>query len=86
MQVEPDHVATLYTYLISKPEYTTSESRKGLMRRLREALVENVSIQGVCKPLEAVFAIIKVEREEDKDFSFSRYLHPTPSYPTHCHR
>ena len=38
--------------------------------------MESVSIQGVCKPLEAVFAIIGVELEEDKDFSFSRYPHP----------
>lgn len=72
--VEPDHVATLYTYLINKPQYTTSQARKALVVRLREALVENVSIQGVCKPLEAIFGIAKIERPEDKDYSFSRYV------------
>lgn len=47
------------------------------MRRLREALVKLVSIVGVPKPLEAVFCIAEVERDEDKDYSFSRYAHET---------
>lgn len=29
-------------------------------------------ILGVCKPIEAIVAISKVERDEDKDYSFSR--------------
>lgn len=33
-----------------------------------------VSIYGVCRPLEVVFGITKIEREEDKDYSFSRYV------------
>jgi len=71
--VEPDHVATLYTYLIGKPQFSTCEARKALIVRLREALVENVSTQGISKPLEAIFGIAKIERPEDKDYSFSRY-------------
>jgi hypothetical protein len=70
--VDPDHAGTLYTYLISQSQYQTSDSRKALIRRLREALVKNVSIQGVCKPLEALFSIAKIEMPEDRDFSFSR--------------
>lgn len=70
--VDPDYAGDLYTFLINKPEYKTPESRKSLMRHLREALVKNVSVQGVCKPLEALFAIEAVERPEDRDFSFSR--------------
>ncbi|RDL32030.1 Uncharacterized protein BP5553_09432 [Venustampulla echinocandica] len=70
--VEPDHVGTLYSYLISKPAYATSESRQALIRRIREGLVENISIQGVCKPIEALFSIVKVERPEDRDYSCSR--------------
>lgn len=31
-----------------------------------------VSVVGVPKPLEAVFSMGEVEREEDKDYSFSR--------------
>lgn len=71
--VEPEHAEYLYTYLIDKPQYSTPEARQKLVRRLREALVKNVAVQGVCKPLEAVFSIAKVERDEDKDYSFSRY-------------
>lgn len=70
--VEPEHAGSLYAYLIAKPEFSTPESRKALVRRLREVLVKNVSLQGVCKPIEAVFAIAKLERPEDQDFSFSR--------------
>ncbi|KAK4690551.1 hypothetical protein P7C71_g6261, partial [Lecanoromycetidae sp. Uapishka_2] len=69
---EPEFVGNLYTYLTQKPQYTTSESRQKLVRRLREALVKCVSIIGVCRPLEAIFSIDAVEQPEDKDYSFSR--------------
>lgn len=72
MGAEPEHVGTLYTYLVNKPQFTSSNSRKALVRRLREALVKNISLQGVCKPIEGVIAIVKVEKPEDQDFSFSR--------------
>ena len=40
--------------------------------------MKNVSIQGVCKPLESLYSIAKVEQPEDRDYSFSRYArHPT---------
>ncbi|KAK5112190.1 hypothetical protein LTR85_011623 [Meristemomyces frigidus] len=68
----PGFAKELYLYLISKPEYSTSEQRQALMRRLREALVKLVSVVGVPKPLEAVFSMGEVERDEDKDHSFSR--------------
>jgi hypothetical protein len=42
------------------------------MRRLREVLVKDVAIVGVCKPLEAVIRIAEVERDDDRDYSFSR--------------
>lgn len=69
---EPTHAGYLYTYLTKKPEYTTPESRQALVRRLREALVKNTSIQGVVRALEALFSITKLERPEDRDYSFSR--------------
>ena len=62
----------LYLYLISKPEFSTSDQRKFLVRRLREALVKSVSIVGVCKPLEAIMAINECERDEDKDRTTTR--------------
>ena len=58
--------------MISKPEYSSPAQRQALMRRIREALVKLVSVVGVPKPLEAVFCMGEVEREEDKDYSFSR--------------
>ena len=69
---QPHHAATLYTYLLAKPEYSTPAARKSLIRRLREALVKLVAIVGVCQPLEAVWQITEREREEDKDYTFSR--------------
>ena len=70
--VSPSSVATLYKYLLTKPQFSTTSSRQALMRRLREALFKNVSIQGVCKPIEAILAIIDIENPEDRDLSFSR--------------
>ncbi len=70
----PGFAKDLYLYLISKPEFGTPDQRQALMRRLREALVKLVPVVGVPKPLEAVFSMGEVERDEDKDYSFSRYL------------
>lgn len=71
---QPEFVGNLYTHLIHQPQYSTPPSRQRLVRRLREALVKCVSIVGVCKPIEAVFQIAEVEREEDRDYSFSRFV------------
>lgn len=67
-----EFAVNLYQYLISKPEYSTPEQRQALMRRMREALMKLVSVVGVPKPLEAIFQIAGVEREEDRDYSFLR--------------
>ena len=77
LSVDPENMARLYTYLIKKPEYTTSESRKALIRRMREGLVKGIAIHGVIKPIEAIISIGQVERDEDKDYSCSRYSTPT---------
>ncbi|CZT20919.1 uncharacterized protein RCC_06779 [Ramularia collo-cygni] len=68
----PGHAADLYKYLLAKPEFNTPDARKALVRRLREAMMKLVSVVGVPKPLEAIFSIGAIEREEDKDYSFSR--------------
>jgi hypothetical protein len=34
--------------------------------------VKDVSIVGVCKPIEAIIHLDAIERPEDKDYSFSR--------------
>lgn len=71
----PHHefITNLYTYLISKPECSAPDSRQALIRRIREALVKDVSIVGVRKPIEAIILLDDIERPEDKDYSFSRY-------------
>lgn len=69
---EPLLADQLYLYIVSKPNCQQSDQRQRVVRTLREALVKLVSIIGVCKPLEAILAIAKVERPEDRDYSFSR--------------
>ncbi|KAI9729618.1 MAG: hypothetical protein M1818_008465 [Claussenomyces sp. TS43310] len=69
---QPEFAVNLYAYLIDKSEFASSCARQQLMRRMREGLVECVAIIGICKPLEAIFAISKIERPEDRDYSFSR--------------
>jgi hypothetical protein len=68
--------ADLYTYLITHPsaQYATPEQRQALIRRLREALVKLVSVVGVPRPLETVVMIAEREREEDRDYSCSRWV------------
>ncbi|KAH7462836.1 hypothetical protein FOMA001_g18298 [Fusarium oxysporum f. sp. matthiolae] len=69
---DPQLCDQLYLYLIAKPEFSQSCQRQELIRRVREALVKCVSIVGVCKPLEAIIAINKQEKQEDKDHSTTR--------------
>lgn len=69
---EPLLADQLYLHIISKPNYRQPSERQVLVRRLREALVKLVSIVGVCKPIEGILAISKVEREEDRDYTFTR--------------
>ena len=69
---DPELAGHLYRHLCAQPAYTTSEARKALVRRLREVLVKSISVIGVCKPIEAVVAIAREERPEDRDFSSTR--------------
>ncbi|KAF2845834.1 hypothetical protein T440DRAFT_511277 [Plenodomus tracheiphilus IPT5] len=66
------HAPTLYSYLLTRPEFQTPAQRQALMRRLRETLFKLITIIGVCKPLDAVLEIDRVTRDEDRDYSFSR--------------
>ncbi|KAH8427255.1 uncharacterized protein LDX57_004968 [Aspergillus melleus] len=69
---DPERADQLYLYLINQEPYRTAPARQALIRRLREALFKSVIIVGVCKPIEAILAIAKLERPEDRDYSFSR--------------
>ncbi|PLB44318.1 hypothetical protein P170DRAFT_440624 [Aspergillus steynii IBT 23096] len=69
---DPERCDQLYLYLINQEPYRTPEARQALIRRLREALFKSIIIVGVCKPIEAILAISKLERPEDKEYSFTR--------------
>lgn len=69
---DPETAKDLYLYLINKPENQSSESRKQIVRHLREALVKTICLVGVCKPIEAILAISQVEQPEDRDYTFTR--------------
>ncbi|KAF2747677.1 hypothetical protein M011DRAFT_518903 [Sporormia fimetaria CBS 119925] len=69
---EPELSSHLYLYLLQQPSYQTSSSRQALTRRLRETLIKLISLIGVCKPIEAILSISKVESPCDRDYSFSR--------------
>jgi hypothetical protein len=69
---DPEAAAQLYLHLINQPTHSDSSTRQFLIRRLREALVKSIAIVGVCKPIEAILAIAKIERDEDKDYSCTR--------------
>jgi hypothetical protein len=62
----------LYTHLTSQPQYQTPEQRQALVRRLREAMVKCIIINGIPVVIEAVTAVSDVERPEDRDLSCSR--------------
>ncbi|EIT79492.1 hypothetical protein F9C07_2285408 [Aspergillus flavus] len=69
---DPERCDQLYLHLINQAPYSTPSARQELIRRLREALFKSIIIVGVCKPIEAILAISKYEREEDKDYTFTR--------------
>lgn len=69
---EPELADQLYLHIVNQTSYQSSEQRQALVRRLRETLVKLVSIVGVCKPLEAILAISKVELPSDRDYTFTR--------------
>ncbi|KAJ1326064.1 hypothetical protein MN608_09267 [Microdochium nivale] len=64
---DPERCDQLYLYLTTQPEFQTPLQRQAMVRRVREALFKCICIVGVCKPLEAIMAINKMERDEDKD-------------------
>lgn len=75
---ETAYAANLYLYLTSKLEYQTPDQRRALVRRIRECLLKTVAILGIPKTLDAIIHIGEVERDEDKDLSFSRFVFCIP--------
>ncbi|KAJ5103544.1 hypothetical protein N7532_004073 [Penicillium argentinense] len=69
---EPHLADQLYLYLISQPDFSSSESHKMLIRRIRETLFKGIVLIGLPKPTEALIAISRVEAEDGVDHTFSR--------------
>ena len=65
-------VGHLYTFLTSQPQYQTPPQRQHLVRRLREALVKCIILNGIPAIFEALIAVGKLEKDEDKDYTFTR--------------
>ena len=62
----------LYEHLVAQPQFQASAARQALVRRLREAMVKCIIINGIPVVIEAVTSVSDVERLEDRDYSCSR--------------
>ncbi|KAI3317960.1 hypothetical protein HD806DRAFT_540619 [Xylariaceae sp. AK1471] len=61
----------LYEHLVAQPQYQTSAERQALIRRMREAMVKCIILNGMPAIIEAATAILEVEKPEDQDHSCS---------------
>jgi hypothetical protein len=69
---KPFHVGDLYKYLIAQPAYTTPQQRQHLVRRMREAMIKCIILNGIPIVFQALLSVAELEREEDKDYTFTR--------------
>ncbi|KAH0562021.1 hypothetical protein GP486_003275 [Trichoglossum hirsutum] len=60
-----DSLASLYLYLTSLSQFSTSDQRKCLSRRLREVLLKEWILVGIPLVVSALAALARVEKEED---------------------
>ncbi|KAI1278211.1 hypothetical protein F5Y07DRAFT_397767 [Xylaria sp. FL0933] len=61
----------LYAHLVAQPQYQTPPQRQALIRRMREAMVKCIILNGIPSVIEAFTAISEIERPEDQDHSCS---------------
>ncbi|MCJ1476133.1 hypothetical protein MMC13_004798 [Lambiella insularis] len=69
---KPSLVGHLYIYLIEQHTYATPTQRQHLIRRMREAMIKVIILCGIPIVLKALASVAELEREEDKDYHFSR--------------
>ncbi|KAI0867482.1 hypothetical protein GGS24DRAFT_495295 [Hypoxylon argillaceum] len=62
----------LYEHLVAQSQYQTSAQRQALIRRMREAMVKCIILNGIPAVIEAALSISEVEKPEDQDHSCSR--------------
>ncbi|MCJ1407307.1 hypothetical protein MMC19_001378 [Ptychographa xylographoides] len=68
----PSLVGALYEYLVGTRQYETPIARQQLVRRMREAMIKCVILNGIPVVMEAFVSLTKVEKPEDQDHSFTR--------------
>lgn len=73
----PFQVGELYAHLIARPPYSTAAQRRYLVRWMREAMIKCIILKciilnGIPIVFQALLFVAVLEREEDKDYSFSR--------------
>ncbi|KAM3548311.1 hypothetical protein MY1884_009235 [Beauveria asiatica] len=69
---QQSHIGALYRFVLQADHLDTSELRKHMVRRLREAMVKCVILNGIPKVFLAFHSLAAVEQEQDQDHSFTR--------------
>jgi alkylhydroperoxidase/carboxymuconolactone decarboxylase family protein YurZ len=69
---QPEAVGHLYQYLIRLPQYQTPSQRQALVRRIREALIKCIMINGIPVVMGAFTSLAAVEAPADQDRSTTR--------------
>jgi len=69
---KPALLGDLYGYLIGRPLCSNPEQQKQLVRRMREAMIKCIVLNGIPVVLLAFRALAALEKDEDKDHCFSR--------------
>jgi hypothetical protein len=67
---KPALVAPLYSYLTR--DHRTPAARQAMVRRLREAMIKCIILNGIPIVMEAFTALAKVEQPDDQDHTFTR--------------
>ena len=69
---KPQLVGGLYKYLVAQSIYKTPQQRQRLVRRMREAMIKCIILNGIPIIFQALLSVAELEQDEDKDYSFSR--------------
>lgn len=67
---KPTLVGPLYSYLAL--EHKTPAARQALVRRMREAMIKCIILNGIPIVMEAFVSLAAVERPEDREHGFTR--------------
>ena len=68
----PFQVGELYAHLVARAPYSTAAQRRYLIRWMREAIIKCIILKCIPIVFQPFLFVAVLEREEDKDYSFSR--------------